>query len=420
VNWGEDPDLVPAPDKEAGEYFDWLQDSLAPLARLAELTGEMGFGRKDIIQALEAALGARHRFHSRRPAVRASTGKPGQPPQQVPVPGDAGEEVLRGCAEHAKLANPTRLRSDIAFLKKFAEGEISEGSRTRYQNLIARLGLLRHDFSVKERVGERLYGALLPVAFGTPIGYPAYCRMEKCAGIAPGKVPRKELLAAILGAEMTPEVSAIVHWHLAQTDERALNKWLVSGEVDVVELINLLAVGCLHPQHGRMACDVTLKFLEKAQGKYETEEIRLALRQHGFLAHALQIRHPDKDQYQVYALHQFLKAAYPQVAATPGRDLSPTAILQILTGTGAPPPTPALLSAVLSLLDKPEDWQLAFNAYICGSLTLPKFSDATLARLRPRVPHIDAASINAPQLRPEKDPARSGGDMTGHIANGPP
>ena len=65
--------------------------------------------------------------------------------------------------------------------------------------------------------------------------------------------------------------------------------------------------------------------------------VKAALREHGFLALALQKRHPDKDQYQVYALHNFLKAAYPQPAATPGQDLSKNAIEQILNGTGRRP-----------------------------------------------------------------------------------
>ena len=77
VIWGEDPDLIRIPGGEAGEYFDWLQDNIGPLARLAELTSEMGFGRKDTLQALEAVLGTRHRLHlRRRPAAAVSNGKP--------------------------------------------------------------------------------------------------------------------------------------------------------------------------------------------------------------------------------------------------------------------------------------------------------------------------------------------------------
>jgi hypothetical protein len=120
------------------------------------------------------------------------------------------------------------------------------------------------------------------------------------------------------------------------------------------------------------------------------------------------MRHPDQDQYQVHALYRFLRAAYPQAAATPGQDLSKGAVLQILNGAGAPP-TPALLSAVLMLLDRPGAWQLAWNAYIQGSLTLANFDEPTLARLRARLPQIDTATINGLGPRPWTGSARSGG-----------
>jgi hypothetical protein len=416
VIWGGDLDQVRPPDGEAGEYFDWLQDNIAPLAKLAELTGEMSFSRKDTIKALAAVLDVRHRFHFRLPVVHAWNDKPEPPPALVQ--GDVVEEVLVGCAEHAKLANPTRLRSDIAFLKKYAEGEINVDRRGRYQHLTAELGLLRRDFPVKDKYGERLYGALLPVVFGTSMLYRSYCRMEKCAGLAPGDAPRQELLAAIGSAGMTLVVSAIVHWHLGQTDEKKLNKWLVSGQVNPVELIDLLSVDWSRTRHARIVCDVTLEFLKQAPGCYQPQDVRLALLKHGFLARALQRRHPDEEQYQIGVIHQFLKAAYPQAATTPGRNLNAPTIQQILKGAGPPPPpppTPALLSAVLLMLDKPEAWQAAWEAYIHGSVTLPNFGEEYLAVLRPRLPHL-----KAPQSRPERDPAQPSGDVTGRVTNGPP
>ena len=84
-----------------------------------------------------------------------------------------------------KLENPTRLRSDINFLKKFAEGEISEECRRRYQNLIGELGLLRQRFPVEDKYRERLYDALLRLAFGTPLSYKAYCTGGEVRGRRP-------------------------------------------------------------------------------------------------------------------------------------------------------------------------------------------------------------------------------------------
>jgi hypothetical protein len=208
-----------------------------------------------------------------------------------------------------------------------------------------------------------------------------------------------------------PLVSAIVHWHLGRTDEKNLNRWLASAEVDPVQLIELLARDWRYPQHARIVCDVTLECLKKAPRRYVPLQVRLALRQHGFLARALQKRHPDEDQYQVDALHQFLTAAYPQSALTPGRDLSRNTILQILSRSG--PPTPALFSAVLMLLDKPGTWQLAWRAYVNGSITSLKLGESTLARVRDRLPRIDAATIAAAPEPATADPARPGGDMIG-------
>jgi hypothetical protein len=401
VTWGDDPALVQVPDGEAGEYFDWLQDNLGPLARLTELTSEMGFTQKNTLQALEAVLGTRHRLHHRpQPAAAAPNGRPAVPTQPTSAQADVVREALAACAEHARLENPTRLRADINVLRKLADGEVSENSRLLYQNLIGRYGLLRKDFPAKGKVRERLYDALLRLAFWVPLSYRAYCRVERCAGIVGGAAPHEQLLAAIEKSGMTdPFVSAIVYWHLGATDEKKLNKWLVSGQVDVVRLIELLAVGSSYPQHARIVCDVTLKYLANAPNCYQPREVRAVLREHGFLAHALQNHHPDQDQYQVHALYHFLKAAYPQPAATPGQDLSKAAIQQILNGTG-PPPTPALLSAVLMSLHKPESCELAWTAYIHGSLTRPNFDDRTRARLRERLPALDASTITRPVSLP--------------------
>jgi hypothetical protein len=421
VIWGDDPDHVRVPDDgEAGDYFDWLQDNIGPLARLADLTNQMGFGPKDTLQALESVLGTRPRFHLRpRPAARVSNDRIEQPSLPASLPGDAGEEALRACAEHVRLANPSRLRSDLNFLKRFAEGGIEAERRKRYRDLIAKLGLLQHNDFVKDKLEERLYDALLRMAFATPLTYQGYWRVEKCAGVAPGDTPHQELLTAIVKVGMAESaVSAIVHWHLGQTDEKKLNKWLVSGQVDFVQMIHVLAGEWTFPQHARIVCDVTLEFLRKARRHYEPLQARAVLSQHGFLARALQMRHPDKEQYQVHALYDFVKAAYPQAAATPGRDLSRVAILQILSGTDARP-TPALLSAVLMLVHKPAAIELAWNAFARGSLATLNVDDQTRARLRDRLPRFDAAAISAAEPWPEKGPADSDGDITERLPSGP-
>jgi hypothetical protein len=291
------------------DYSDWLQDNVGPLARLAELTNETGFGSKDTLQALESVLGSRHRFHFRpRSGAAAPNGKPGQlPPPPVPVQGDPGVEALTACAKLANLPNPGGLRSEINILKKLAAGEISQDSRRRYQALVGELGLLQHDIPVDDKYKERFYDALLQLLFGTPLSYAAYCELETYAGLARGATPRQQLLAAVAKpAGNGPLLSAIVHWHLGKTDEKELNKWLVSGQVNPVLLIERLAEEWSYAPHARIVCEVTLNYLRKAPNRYDPRQVQLALRQHGFLAGALQRRHPDKDEFQVSALYNFL------------------------------------------------------------------------------------------------------------------
>ena len=407
LRWGDDPSLIRVPGGEAGDYSDWLHDNIGPLAKLAELTNEFGFSPKGTLQAVESVVGTRHRFRFRPRPATASNGKPGpRPAPPAPTQGDPGEEALMACAELAQLPNPPRLRSEINFLRRFAAGQISEDARRRYQDLVGELGLLKHELPVDDKYKARFYGALLQLAFGIPLSYAAYCQLERYSGLTRGTAPRRELLDAIGNSGPDgPVLSAIVHWHLGQTDEKVLNRWLISGQVDPITLIGLLADDWSHAPHARIVCDVTLSYLRKVPHGYDSRKVQLALREHGFLARALQKRHPDKDEYQVYALYHFLKAAYPQPATTPGQDLSKTAIQQILNGTGSPP-TPALFSAVLMLLERPESWELAWNAYIQGSVTRPKFDHRLRAVLRNRLPPLDPAPLDPAALDPAApDPA---------------
>ena len=435
VNWSDNPELVDVPDGEAREYLDWLQESAGPLARLAELTSEMGFGQKDLIKALESVLGVRQRFQLRHRSgsaerVDTRTGQPTPGPAPAPI-GDEGELLLRACAIDAKLPNGTRLRTDIGMLRRFAEDGIDEKRRKRYLDQITRLGLLQASFLLREpghlqpgrlrkdnKYADWFYDVLLRMAAEGPLSYPGYCAVEKCAGIAHGAAPHQELLAAIGRAGSSdPVVRALMHWHQREADEKKYNRWLTSGEVNATDLISALAGIRLHALHARDVFALTLDYLKKARGKYDLRQVRGELSKHGFLARALLLRYPASDQYQLHVLYQFLKVAYPRPAETPGQDLSSAAIAEILDG-GGPPPTPALLAAVLMLLDSQEACQLAWNSYIHGSLVQSKFADNDAERLQPRLPHIDAATISMTGPWAEKYAARSGADMIGQDPDG--
>jgi hypothetical protein len=378
VTWGE-PSRVAVPGGPPAEYLGWLEHNVGPLAQLPELTTEISFGPKTGIRVLELAV--------------PSSADPPSPP-----PGDAGEEALLACAEHAKAGNLIQLRFDISNLKRFAEDEINETRRERYRELIAEHGLLRAS-EPTEKLADRLYDPLLRMAFGTPLSYADYCQVEHCAGVAAGDAPQRELLMAMVKAGLADSVtSAIVYWHLRKTDEKKLNRFLASAQADAVQMIGQLAHGWTYPEHARIFCDVTLEYLKTAAGTYEPQKVRSVLREHGFLARTLQLRHPDKEQYQVRALYQFLKAAYPA-------GLGRSGIVEVLAGSGHPP-TPALLAAVLLPGSGQADAELACQAYTYGSLTLIDVNSATAGRMRNIVRDVTGASFPAPvEEPPEPDSA---------------
>lgn len=378
VTWGQ-PDLVRLPGGAAGDYFDWLVDKTGPLSRLHELTTELALGPKAAIQALELVEGNPHRPPYRPPAREL----PAAPP-----PADYGEEMLLECVQYAETPNPTRLRSAINGLRRYAEsGGIDEGRRRRYRELIARHGLLRRNYVI-EKYEDRLYDALLPLAFGQPLAYDGYCQLEHCLGLKPGDSPQAELIRAIeRGGMADPVAAGIVYWQLRTAEEKKLNKWLASGQLNAVDMIYQLARPWPFPAHARIVCDITLDYLKKLPTHYDPLRVREALRLNGFLAVALHRQHPENDHYQYSALYQFLRAAYPS-------GIDRASIIQILTGTPRPP-TPALLAALLALLPRPGDWRLAHEMYAYGAITLMNVDVATRERLRDRAPAKDTEATRA-------------------------
>jgi hypothetical protein len=415
VTWGE-PDLVRLRG-QAKDYFDWLADKVTPLTRLAELSelsSDLKFDKTALTKALELVdLQTRRRI---RPVGQylplASRGRDREVPQlpaaqsapsaQQPALAAVDEiaEALQECADYVRDENLSRLRSITTWLAKQAEtdswlkrqaetddamkphAEAVDSRRRRYREQIRDYGLLKqHGLGNREK---DLYAALLAVAFGRPLTYPGYCRVEDCVNGNPEEHLHPALLHAIKEGEMAFETKAIVLYLTRQErNEKDLNKWYGSGEVDPIVLIHWLAKDRRRPHHARVICDLTLDYLRKAPTRYDQKKVRAALRQHGFLAHALHLRNPDKEQYQISVLFQLIRAAYPGV---PTRE----AICQILTGTSNPP-TPALLAAVLmSLSSTVGDIQFAQEAYLHGSLTLMNILPETYNKLRELVPALDS------------------------------
>ena len=151
-----------------------------------------------------------------------------------------------------------------------------------------------------------------------------------------------------------------------------LAKWLGSREVDAFGLLTELAQGTWHrKEHGRLFCDVTLRYLRDKQGRYSSAEIRRVLLRNGYLARAL--REVGHDQYQVHALAKLLVAAYPREQYPHGLDKA--TVVEILART-PDAPTPALLAAILRKIPA-SDKSMAWDAYIYGSVARMDLTEAT-------------------------------------------
>jgi hypothetical protein len=209
-------------------------------------------------------------------------------------------------------------------------------------------------------------------------------RLEKSASqlaqlanpAAPGSDLRFDSQAASRALQLIGTVTATVTATVApSTLDRPVDT------LDAVELIDLLGrEGPGRPQYFRAACDALLRRLNDSPRPYRPHDVRRALRERGFLADVLQANEPADEEYQVRALQDFLKAAYPAGLARP-------AVLLILTGTGSAP-TPALLAAVSMCVSSQADVEFAQRAYLHGSITRMNLDASTYVRLAPYIPDL--------------------------------
>jgi hypothetical protein len=390
VAWWGRPDqttLTPA-HGSAYDYHRFLEEEdHQPVRHLSGLTDPHGF-KLDDLRGLLASLGitspepgpAAPEPVSMDKAVPAESPRSGQAPaHQEPA---AVETAWERCAAHAKAPNLTRLAADIARLQKLATaGSPTPPERARYRALIADKGLLKRNPAIDQQDGQ-LYDALLALACGKPLSYEDYCWAEDCVGGKPGR-PHRSLLQAIERHGMgEAAVMAIVLTYLRET--RRLHKQFESPLFDAARLINLLAGEWKRPQHFRIVCDATLEYLTVAPEGYELSTVRRALRQHGFLARALQAS-GSQDQYQVHALYRLLKAAYPD-------RLNRTAVTAVLRHGASSAVTPALFTAVLLLLARRQDAELARDAYVKATLAGLVLNPATTARVEQLLPILDQTS----------------------------
>ena len=394
VYWGE-PDLARIPGGDAGHYYGWLADKVTPLASLAQMYRELGFGDAADTEALrlvdEVRLWRRPRLKPMAPDApdKRDAAQPAATAEADPVAG-----LLRECDEHVRILNLSRLRQDLDLLqKRLTAGGIDDARRRRYQSLITRLGLLRPHPALGKYEG-RLYDTLLALAFGGPVGYEAFCLVEDSVRKAQDGPPNGPLGASPYVSLYPPLLEAIDRAGpadmrsrvlvYASHDQKKLAKWVGSREVDAFGLISELARGAWRrKEHGRLFCDVTLQYLQDKRGRYSSAEIRRVLGRNGYLARAL--REVGHDQYQVHALTKLLVAAFPEDQYPLGLDEK--TIQEILADT-PDAPTPALLAAILRKIPEAQA-PLAWAAYVYGSVARMDLDEATHGALWTRLPVVE-------------------------------
>jgi len=388
VSWGA-PEQVDIPGKAALYYYQWLTDKVNPLARLTQLNSEAGFGEAADSQALKMVNELKLWRLERSTAPKS----PGKVPVAQPAPpvhrADALTRILAECAEHVRILNLTRVREDIKLLEDRMRVErITDDLRKRYRVLIAQYGLLKPNPGLQRREGP-LYEALLTLAFGEPLTYEGLCQVEDCLGVVRDESIHKPLLEAIVQVGLGDLRTRVLVQ--SDLDPKRLPKFLSTRDSDARALIREVAQGSWHRRwHGRVVCDVMLRYLHEKRGKYATWDIQRELFHNGYLAQAL--RDVGGDQYQVHAITKLLVAAFPADKYPNGLDRTLTT--KILAGT-PDAPTPALLAAILRKVPAAEA-QTAWAAYIYGSMARMNLDAETHGELSGRLPAIEPEPAQEP------------------------
>ena len=390
VSWAA-PEKVEIPSKAALYYYQWLTDKVNPLARLTQLNGEASFGEAADSQALkmvnELKLWRLERSTAPRQASQAPVGQGAQAAQAAQAApaasrADPVTKILAECAENVRILNLTRVREDIKLLEdRMRSDRITDDLRKRYRVLIAQYGLLKPNPGLQRREGA-LYETLLTLAFGEPLTYEGLCQVEGCLGTERDESIHKPLLEAIVQVGLGDLRTRVLVQ--ADLDPKKLPKFLSTRDSDARALIREVAQGSWHRRwHGRVMCDVMLRYLDEKRGKYAAWDIQRELGHNGYLAQAL--RDIGGDQYQVHAITKLLVAAFPADQYPNGLD--PALIIRILAGT-PDAPTPALLAAILRKVPATAA-PTAWAAYVHGSMTKMNLDAETHGVLSARLPTVE-------------------------------
>jgi len=258
-----------------------------------------------------------------------------------------GERMLMECRERLQVGDEKGFKARLKALRGYADAEIGEQERQRYQDIVSEGRLLVPGLPLGSSAVS-FYEVLIRLAFGLPLSYQGYCAIEGylAMGGVPGGLPSRPLLEAIDKHGPTDvRVLAITRYQLGL---ETLDKWFRSSKADKFDVGKLIAAidgEWDRPGHVDLLYDVTLRYLYERQEHYDPRRVASALGAHGYLAAAALERYPGSRPHQVRVLASFLRAAYPW-----GLDRS--AVAEIFAESA---PTRALPVAIYRVLTDPAD-----------------------------------------------------------------
>jgi hypothetical protein len=325
VYW-ELADDGPTGDPWPDRYRAWLrEDPLARMDQLARQTRPINFTAAEMPAVFER-LGI------------AYPGEP-DPPRLFSRLREAqsAADLIRSCAAHLGGGDP----AELSELRQRRDRGLTQEERASCREAVRECGLLRADLAASADLRSSLYRVLLPVAFGSPLTYDAYCQAEECAGVLTGEPPHPALLAAIeLGELDGPFLRPLVRLlALAADNAPALGPPGPDNPLTPAGIVRLVAEPRLRRHHARMVWDA----VQQRSGHLDRAAVQRHLRKHRYLAPDLEERYRDEPEYQVTVLSVLLRLAY-------GPTLGRPAVQEILENSD-PVPSAGLLGALQINMD---------------------------------------------------------------------
>lgn len=323
VTWGAKASraAIPAEPGYARGYYDWLTETVGRLTTgLSGITSPVGFGRRDLVARALRQAGV-------------PSDKLGPDLAEADDEKDPTEAILLECVDELGARDETALLDKLVALRVYAEHtKARPEDQNHYQRILTKYELL-HPGLAAGRVEPEFYYALLRLAFGVPLTYEAYGRLEEClaAQSAPADpqaaIPRLHpaLLAAVNRALRTDQDNGNADARVAAVVAAALSEaerdgWSFAGLLDPARLIELLAEPWDRPRHAALVLDVTVNRLTAAMRDRTSATAKRALTalgNHGYLAPALKQRHPKALQTQISGLDALFDAVHPELLSWP-------------------------------------------------------------------------------------------------------